>query len=304
MCYTVIYMSYLHKMYFVSIFIYDKQGGVYMSSFKLGLVQSKVYDKKEKNIENIRELISVAKERSADIVVLPEMFNCPYHASNFPVYGEVDRGETWNELSSIAKELKIYLIAGSVPVLGEDGKVYNTSYVFNPEGVEIAKHNKMHLFDIDIEGGQTFKESETLSGGNEVTVFETDYCKIGLAICYDIRFPELSRLMALEGAEVIIIPGAFNLTTGPAHWELLFRARALDNQVYAAGIAPARDMEASYHSYANSMVVNPWGEVIARLEENEDVIVCDIDLDLVRKIREELPLLKHRRTDIYSMKKI
>ncbi|MDF2616345.1 MAG: carbon-nitrogen hydrolase, partial [Sedimentibacter sp.] len=123
---------------------------------------------------------------------------------------------------------------------------------------------------------------------------------IGLAVCYDIRFPELSRLMTMDGAEAIIIPGAFNMTTGPAHWELHFRARALDNQVYTIGVSPARDMEASYHSYGNSIVASPWGNVVCRMDEKEAYVIQEIDTDYVKKVRNELPLLKHRRTDVYG----
>jgi len=186
----------------------------------------------------------------------------------------------------------------------EGNHVYNTSYVFDRKGEKIAKHRKMHLFDIDVEGGQYFKESDVLTPGKDVTVFDTEFCRIGLGICYDIRFPELSRLMVLEGAEVIIFPAAFNMTTGPAHWELNFRGRALDNQVYTIGVAPARDLKASYHSYGNSIVVSPWGNVINRMDEKEGYIIEEIDLDYLKKVRNELPLLKHLRRDIYKLSKL
>jgi predicted amidohydrolase len=124
---------------------------------------------------------------------------------------------------------------------------------------------------------------------------------MGLGVCYDIRFPELSRLMALEGAEVMIYPGAFNMTTGPAHWELNFRSRALDNQIYTIGVAPARDYNSSYLSYGNSIIVSPWGNVINRMDEKEGYIVQEIDLGYVQKVRNELPLLKHMRKDLYTL---
>jgi len=179
--------------------------------------------------------------------------------------------------------------------------VYNTSYVFDRAGKEIAKHRKMHLFDIEVEGGQQFKESDVLSAGAGVTVFDTEFCKMGLMICYDIRFPELSRLMAIMGAEVIVVPAAFNMTTGPAHWEISFRMRALDNQVYMIGAAPARDYEASYHAYGNSIVTAPWGNVVCRMDEKEGMLLQEIDLEQVNKVRRELPLLKHRRSDVYEL---
>ena len=127
-------------------------------------------------------------------------------------------------------------------------------------GHQIGKHRKMHLFDIDVKGGQYFKESDTLTPGDQVTVFDTEFGKMGLCICYDFRFPELARLMVDEGAQVIIVPAAFNMTTGPLHWELMFRQRAVDNQVYTIGAAPARDLNAGYHSWGHSIAVSPWGE--------------------------------------------
>lgn len=274
-----------------------------MGKFNAALLQTKVYDDKEKNIENAVRLIERVSKEGADIAVLPEMFCCPYDSSLFRDYGENEGGPAYAAMSKAAKDYGIYVVAGTIPEL-EDDKVYNTSYAFDRKGTQIAKHRKMHLFDIDIEGGQYFKESDTLTPGMDVDVFDTEFCRMGLAICYDIRFPELARLMASEGAEVLIYPGAFNMTTGPAHWELSFRMRALDNQCYTIGVAPARDLEASYHSYGNSMVASPWGNVLSRMDEKEGYIIQEIDTDYVKKIRNELPLLKHIRKDIYVLNKI
>ena len=160
----------------------------------------------------------------------------------------------------------------------------------------------MHLFDIDVKGKIYFKESDTLSPGNEFTIIKSDLATIGIGICYDIRFVELSRILALNGAEILIFPGAFNLTTGPAHWEILFRSRALDNQVYAIGVAPALDKDASYNSYGHSIAVNPWWELIEELGFDEDLKIVEIDLDEIKRIREEIPVLKNRRCDLYEIK--
>ena len=212
---------------------------------------------------------------------------------------EPERGDTWKKCSRLAAERGIYLVAGSMPERDEAGHIYNTSYVFDRNGHQIGKHRKMHLFDIDVKGGQYFKESDTLTPGDQVTVFDTEFGKIGLCICYDFRFPELARLMVDEGARVIIVPAAFNMTTGPLHWELMFRQRAVDNQVYTIGAAPARDLNAGYHSWGHSIVADPWGKVLLEMEENPEVKIVDLDLDEVKKVREQLPLLKHRRRDIY-----
>lgn len=274
-----------------------------MNSYKLALCQMNVSENKNKNIEHACEMIKKAASENADIIVLPEMFNCPYQNDCFPVYAEEYPGKTTTALSQAAKENNVYIIGGSIPEL-YGGNIFNTSYAFDREGNLIAKHQKMHLFDINVEGGVYFMESDTLSPGNQVTVFDTEFGKIGLAICYDIRFPELSRLMSLEGAELIILPAAFNMTTGPAHWELSIRMRALDNQVYFAAAAPARNTEASYVAYGHSMVSDPWGKIVASTDEKESIIYTDIDKDVIKSVREQLPLLKHRRTDIYEINKL
>ena len=271
--------------------------------FRLALCQMDVVDDKEKNVAKALEMLEKAACGGADAAVLPEMFNCPYDNSKFSEYAEEMPGsQTAKAISQKAAELGMYIVAGSIPE--RDGvSLYNTCLVFDRQGAIIGRHRKMHLFDIDIKGKIRFVESEVLSYGKDITVIETEFCKIGIAICYDIRFPELSRLMALEGAEVIIIPAAFNMTTGPAHWELLIRTRALDNQVYVAAASPARSLTASYTAYGNSMVASPWGSVVRKASEKEEIIFADVDPAELDRIRRELPLLKHRRTDLYNISK-
>jgi predicted amidohydrolase len=238
----------------------------------------------------------------AEMAILPEMFNCPYSNAFFSRYAEPRGGPTWQAMSACARENRILLVAGTFPEV-DGGKIYNTSFVFDRQGEQIARHRKMHLFDIDIVGGQRFFESETFSPGGEITVFETGFGKFGLCVCFDIRFPELCRLMALEGARAIIAPGAFNMTTGPAHWELVFRQRAVDNQLFTVGVSPARDENGEYVSYGNSLVCSPWGEVLYRAGAEETTLLAEIDLSLNERIREQLPLLSAMRTDIYTVSK-
>lgn len=262
--------------------------------------QLPVYKEKEKNIDQLQENLEKVKEEKPDLVTLGEMFNCPYKTSFFPEYAEPEGGAVWTKLSQTAKKYGIYLSAGSVPEVDPDGKIYNTAYVFDREGNQIAKHRKMHLFDINVEGSQSFCESEILSAGNRCTVFDTEFGKMGLCICFDIRFPELSRLMVLKGARVIIVPAAFNMTTGPAHWRLNFRSRALDNQCYFIGTSDARDETAEYTAWGHSLVVSPWGDVISEMDETPGYNITTLDLAKVEKVRRELPLLSARRTDCYS----
>lgn len=268
---------------------------------KVCLLQIKVFDNLDSTLENITNHLKKLENEKFDMIVLPEMFNCPYKTSNFPVYAETEGGRTHQFLSEIAKKFHSYVVGGSIPEKDEENRIFNTSFVFDRNGNQIEKHRKVHLFDIEVEGGQSFKESDTLSSGNKITTFETEFGIVGLAICYDFRFPEVSRIMVDRGAKIIVVPAAFNMTTGPAHWEILFRTRALDNQVYTIGTAPARDLSSCYTSYGNSIIVSPWGDIIEKLDEKEGIIICDLDLKKVEKVRNELPLLKHRRKDIYNL---
>ncbi|SHK47837.1 carbon-nitrogen hydrolase family protein [Paramaledivibacter caminithermalis] len=274
-----------------------------MSEFKIAVCQMDILEKKEDNLIKVEGMLKEASHNGANLVVLPEMFNCPYNNSFFPKYAEEFPGITTNFLSRLAKDENIYIVGGSIPEK-EGQKIYNTSYVFDRDGKLIGKHRKIHLFDIDIEDEITFKESETLGYGNTVTVIETEFCKIGVAICYDMRFPELMRLMAIKGAEVIVVPAAFNMTTGPAHWHSIAKIRALDNQVYFVAASPSRNIDSTYVAFGHSLIVDPWGEIISEADEKETIIYGEIDLNRIKKIRNQLPLLKHRRTDLYDIKEL
>lgn len=256
---------------------------------------------KEENINKAQKMICEAADRGARIVALPEMFNCPYNNKHFREYAEsFPEGKTIKMLSSTAKEKNIYLVGGSIPEI-EDDKIYNTCFIFDNNVKLVGKHRKVHLFDINIKNGVKFMESEVLSSGNEITLVDSPWGKVGVVICYDIRFPEIIRLMALKGAKIIFIPAAFNMTTGPAHWETLFKSRALDNQLYIAGISPARNVNYSYVAYGNSLITSPWGDIIEKLDEKEGILIRDIDLDYIEEVRNSLPLLKHRRKDLYNL---
>ena len=269
-------------------------------NFKIGLCQMKVVDDKAVNVDKAKSMIGIAAENGAQMVVLPEMFNCPYDISKFRIYAESRfNSKSLKEVSSAAIEHDVYLVAGSIPEL-LDGKLYNSSFIFNRNGDVLAVHRKMHLFDVDIPE-LVFKESEIITPGNRVTVVDTGPLKCGVAICYDMRFPELFRLMTLKGAELMIVPGAFNMTTGPAHWKTTVRARAIDNQVYMAAVSPAMNKDLSYVAYGHSLIVDPWGRVIAEAGEDEEIIYATIDQSYIKKVREELPLLKNRRNDIYGI---
>lgn len=272
-----------------------------MEKIKIAAIQMPTVADKMENVRTVKTYLEKIKDENPDFVILPEMFCCPYQTENFPIYAEKEGGPVWQQLSGYAKQYGIYLIGGSMPEKDAEGNVYNTSYIFDREGKQIGKHRKVHLFDIDVKGGQTFKESDTLTAGDSDTVFDTEFGKIGVMLCFDIRFPELSRMMVNDGAKVIFVPAAFNMTTGPAHWELSFRTRALDNQIYMVGCAPARDVSAGYISWGHSIVTDPWGRVTGMLDENEGILLAELDMDYEEQVREELPLLKSRRKDIYQL---
>lgn len=275
-----------------------------MEKIKIAAIQMSTVADKMENVRTVKTYLEKIKDENPDFVILPEMFCCPYQTENFPIYAEKEGGPVWQQLSGYAKQYGIYLIGGSMPEKDVEGNVYNTSYIFDREGKQIGKHRKVHLFDIDVKGGQTFKESDTLTAGDSDTVFDTEFGKIGVMLCFDIRFPELSRMMVNDGAKVIFVPAAFNMTTGPAHWELSFRTRALDNQIYMVGCAPARDVSAGYISWGHSIVTDPWGRVTGMLDENEGILLAELDMDYEEQVREELPLLKSRRKDMYKLEKL
>ena len=275
-----------------------------MMGFSVAVCQMPVCAQKSVNLECMEAMVESAVRRRANVVTLPEMFICPYDVENFRTCAEEEGGPVWQRCSDIARKKHIYLSAGTIPERDADGRIYNTAYFFDPEGRQIAKHRKMHLFDIDVKGGQYFKESSVLSAGDQITVFDTNFGRFGLCICYDVRFPELVRLMALKGARVIFVPAAFNMTTGPMHWELLFRSQAMYNQVYVIGTAPARDENSGYVSWGHSIVTGPWGERIAMLNHKPGIKCIGIDLSMADQARDEIPVLKHRRTDVYELKEI
>ncbi|XP_064395028.1 omega-amidase NIT2-like [Halichondria panicea] len=274
--------------------------------FKIALIQLTVGKDKNANLHKAESLIREAAENNARVISLPECFNSPYDTGCFPDYAEtIPGGITSDCLSKLARECRIYLIGGSIPEKDGDN-FYNTCAVFGPQGDFLGKYRKMHLFDIDIPGKIKFKESVTLTGGSELFTFDTEWCKIGIGICRDIRFPELASLYAQKGCKLICYPAAFSMITGPPDWEVLIRAIALQNQLYVTAISPARDDSpgACYTAYGHSMISNPGGDVIASTKEKESIVYGEVDLKRLDEIREGLPLMIQKRYDVYSPVKV
>ena len=269
---------------------------------KIALLQTPVDFDKQKNLDLACKTIREAAQNGAALVILPEMFCCPYSTQYFADYAEPAGGHIWQTLSRCARENNICLVGGSFPEV-EDGRIYNTCFVFGPDGKQLARHRKMHLFNVEFDGGQHFRESDTFTPGDDVTVFSCGGMTFGLCICFDLRFPELSRLMTLMGAQAIIVPAAFNMTTGPRHWETMFRQRAVDDQAYTIGVAPARDEQGTYVSYANSILCDPMGQVLVRADAQPCILYGELDAKQVDSARRQLPLLSARRTDLYTLQK-
>jgi len=258
--------------------------------YKIALCQTTVTADKEQNLKHAAECVSEAARRGARVVCLPEMWNSPYDLKLLGDYAEPADGPSATLMSELAREQGIYLIGGSIPEDGGQSKIYNTAFVFDPKGEMIAKHRKVNLFDVDIEKGVRFKESDFFAKGEDLTVFDTDLGRMGVAICFDVRFPEMFRDMNKAGAHIIFLPAAFNINTGSAHWDILMKSRALDNQLYIAACGPARDLKASFITWSHSCVATPWGEYCAAADARETIVYADIDIDYMNKIRQELPI--------------
>lgn len=272
-----------------------------MHNIKVGVIQMSVTNDKDANLKKAHSMIKQACQQGVQLVVLPEVFNSPYQTELFPDYAEPYPGPTTRLLSALAAEHEVLLVGGSIIEKNVDGQLYNSSFVFDEKGQLLGRHRKIHLFDINLTDKITFKESNTLNSGDSITIIRHQGLCLGVMICYDFRFPELARAYVIEGAKLLVIPAAFPITTGEAHWDLLMRSRAVDNQCFVIAAAPARNPESSFQAWGHSMVVDPWGQIIAQAEEEEGIIYAELDFEQLEQIRQQLPLLQHRRHDLYQL---
>lgn len=273
-----------------------------MPVIKVALVQMDSQNDKQENLKKAEKYIREAVNQGATFITLPEYFNFIGTEEEEAANAEfIPDGETVKLLQGLSKELQVWIHGGSIleKVAGQQ-KYYNTTPLINPQGELVGIYRKIHLYDVDIEDGPKFLESNTKQFGRVINVFDTDFGKVGLSICYDIRFPELFRIQALKGADILVVPAEFTLFTGRDHWEVLLRARAIENQAYV--IAPGQiGNKPAFQSYGRSLVVDPWGTVIATASDKEGVVVCEIDLNYVNEVRTQVPSLKNRRPEVYSL---
>ena len=265
-------------------------------TFLAAAIQMSSKADKAANLERAAHLIRLAFARGARFVALPEVFNWRGKRAEEPAAAETLEGETLTLMARLARELEIHLLTGSITehVPGQS-KRYNTSVLIGPDGAQLAVYRKIHLFDVDLPGRVTIKESDVKLAGAEVVTVATAIGTIGLSVCYDVRFPELYRRLTFAGARILAIPSAFTFPTGEAHWEVLMRARAIENQSYVVAPAQFGPNVHGFSDYGNSMIVDPWGRVLARAADQEGVVIAPIDLEYLERVRTELPSLVNAR---------
>ena len=264
--------------------------------FLAAAVQMLATSDKASNLKEAKRWIHAAASKGARVIALPEVFIWRGRKSEERQAAEKIPGPTSNELGGIARELGIYLLGGSIlEKIPGTKKAYNTSLLFGPQGKLLASYRKIHLFDVDLAQGVSIRESDTRAFGNAMVVAATELCPMGLTVCYDLRFPELYRGLATQGAQLIFVPSAFTAYTGKAHWEPLLRARAIENQVYIIAPGQFGISTQSFETYGHSMIVDPWGTIAAEQPDGPGVVTAEIDLDYLAKVRAELPALAHRK---------
>jgi len=264
--------------------------------FLAAAIQMLACDDKGTNQREASHWVTEAAARGARVVVLPEVFIWRGNKKEEKNAAESIPGPTSDFLQSLARNLGIYLLGGSIlEAIPESPKAYNTSLLFGPQGNLLASYRKIHLFDVDLENGVTARESDTREFGDTAVVAKTDLCPMGLTVCYDLRFPELYRTLATQGSQLIFVPSAFTAYTGKAHWEPLLRARAIENQVYIIAPDQFGKNPKSFETHGHSMIVDPWGKVLAELPDGPGIVMAEVDLDFLAKVRAELPALSHRK---------
>lgn len=273
-----------------------------MRKYPIGVIQLDSQNDKGKNLRQICAFIDEAAARGAKLVALPEVMNCI--GDNVGEGGQAESipGYSTEILAAKAREHGIFVHCGSLrEAIPGETRSYNTTVLLNPLGEVAATYRKLHTFDVSLADGTVANESERIKPGKEIVTAETELGTLGFSICYDIRFPELYRLLAMKGAQVIFTPANFTITTGKDHWEAILRTRAIENGCYI--VAPAQmGKKPKFTSFGSSLVVDPWGVVVARSAERPGVTIAEIDLDYSDNVRAQIPSLKNRRADVYDLR--
>ncbi len=270
-----------------------------MRKYQIAIVQLDTQEDIEKNNAAITGFVEEAAGKGARLVAFPEMMN--YTGPGYAEHAEPIPGPTTELLSALAKKHHVWIESGTIAERIEGKKPSNTLVLIDPDGNIVCKYSKMHMFDVQIKNGPSYQESAHNTAGNEIVLAETELGKLGFSVCYDLRYPELFRIMALEGAQVIFVPSSFTMNTGRDHWEPLLRARAIENGVYVVGPSQI-GKKPKMNANGKSMVIDPWGNVIARASDRPCCTMAEIDLDYIEKVRAQLFSLENRREDMYLVK--
>ena len=270
-----------------------------MQSFKIALCQITPGRDKAANVAHAFAMIREAAGNGASCIVLPEIFYYPFELLALRRFSG-DEALLLEQFTETARELQVHICSGSM-VITEGSKRFNRSHLFGPKGEVLLSFDKCHLFDAQLKGMRV-KESLVFAHGDHAGAVDTELGKMGVVICYDIRFPEITRHLVRCGTELLLVPAVFNNVTGPAHWECFMRTRAVENQFFVAAASQGRttDPEAPYQAYGHSMVIDPWGTVLAEAGEEETILYADIDAEVLETTRKRLPLLQHRRDTLYT----
>jgi deaminated glutathione amidase len=256
----------------------------------------------DENIKTAADLISLAAANGAKMAVLPEMFplmtkDKTHRADIKEAFG---KGRIQSFLANQAKKSNIWIIGGTIPLTSDNShKATAACLVYDNNGENVARYDKIHLFDANLDGDESYNESHSTEPGNKIVVIDTPFGRLGLSVCYDIRFPTLYSAMSDLGAEIIAVPAAFTATTGKDHWEVLTRCRAIENSCYIIAAGQGGTHESGRESHGNSMIINPWGEVIQQSPKDGNCIIyANIDLKKLHDIRKSMPIIKHRKLKI------
>lgn len=271
-------------------------------SFKIGLIQMDTGENPEEAKAQAESFIKEAKEKGAELVILPEHSDVIVKKER--VHAHPVPGPVSDWYSELARKYQLYLHCGSVTESdpeNRDKNPYNTSILFSPTGEMLQTYRKMHLFDVTLPNGKGVKESKGVSAGDAFALAETEICTIGMTICYDLRFPELYRMLALMGAELLVVSANFTAATGCAHWEPLLRARAIENSCYVAAVNQCGD-KPLFKAWGHTMLIDPWGTIVGELDgDHPGLLMGTIDPEVFRSTRERLPFRENRRTDMYQL---
>jgi predicted amidohydrolase len=264
---------------------------------RVAAVQLNSNGDKARNLAAAEHLVRAAAADGAEIVALPEKWNLLASGEEMAAAAEALGGPSLTAARSWASDLGIHLLAGSIAER-QEGKAFNTSVLIGPDGDDLAVYRKIHMFDVEA-GGVVYRESEHEQAGSEIVSAPVDGIELGLTVCYDLRFPELYRILAVRGARLIAVPSAFTTATGRDHWQVLLRARAIENQVFILAANQVGEAPPHFSSYGRSAIVDPWGVELATAPDEECFVAAELDLAAQERIRERLPSLAHRRPQAY-----